>query len=189
MSHSSRPHGIVHESIQARTLEWQPFPSPGDLRNPGIEPRSPTLQADYLPAGPSRKSKNTRVGSLSLLQQIFLTQESNQSLLQCRWILYQQTSQGTSFSPFCICSWGRGAPQKLLSCRSLVFRGKLQRGLQAGEDDLCKQCSDVGWRIIHAGVRMPGDTTGASLHPMLPHTLLPFIYFYQFVYCDKIYTI
>ena len=27
-----------------------PFPSPGDLPNLGIEPRSPTLQADYLPA-------------------------------------------------------------------------------------------------------------------------------------------
>ena len=26
-----------------------PFPSPGDLPNPGIEPRSPTLQADSLP--------------------------------------------------------------------------------------------------------------------------------------------
>ena len=28
------------------------FPSPGDLRNPGIEPRSPTLQADSLQAEP-----------------------------------------------------------------------------------------------------------------------------------------
>jgi len=28
----------------------EPFPSPGDLPNPGIEPRSSTLQADYLPA-------------------------------------------------------------------------------------------------------------------------------------------
>ena len=27
-----------------------PFPSPGDLPNPGIEPRSPTLQADSLPS-------------------------------------------------------------------------------------------------------------------------------------------
>ena len=27
-----------------------PFPSPGDLPNPGIEPRSPTLQADALPS-------------------------------------------------------------------------------------------------------------------------------------------
>ena len=34
--------------------EW-PFPSPGDLPNPGIEPRSPTLQADSLPAEPQGK--------------------------------------------------------------------------------------------------------------------------------------
>ena len=27
-----------------------PFPSPGDLPNPGIKPRSPALQADSLPA-------------------------------------------------------------------------------------------------------------------------------------------
>ena len=27
-----------------------PFPSPGDLPNPGIEPGSPTLQADALPS-------------------------------------------------------------------------------------------------------------------------------------------
>ena len=27
-----------------------PFPSPGDLPDPGIEPRSPALQADMLPS-------------------------------------------------------------------------------------------------------------------------------------------
>ena len=32
-----------------------PFPSPGDLPNPGIEPRSPVLQADALPSEPSGK--------------------------------------------------------------------------------------------------------------------------------------
>ena len=32
--------------VQARTLEWIPFPSPGVLPNPGTEPRYPTLQAD-----------------------------------------------------------------------------------------------------------------------------------------------
>ena len=32
-----------------------PFPSPGDLPNPGIEPRSPTLQADALPSEPPGK--------------------------------------------------------------------------------------------------------------------------------------
>ena len=36
----------------------QPFPSPGDLPNPGIEPRSPTLQEDSLPAEPQGKPLN-----------------------------------------------------------------------------------------------------------------------------------
>ena len=36
----------VQSILQARIL----FPSPGYLPNPGIEPRSPTLQVDYLPA-------------------------------------------------------------------------------------------------------------------------------------------
>ena len=30
----------------------QPFPSPGDLPDPGIEPGSPALQADSLPSEP-----------------------------------------------------------------------------------------------------------------------------------------
>ena len=41
----------VHGILQGRT-----FSSPGDLPNPGIEPRSPTLQVDSLPAEPQRKS-------------------------------------------------------------------------------------------------------------------------------------
>ena len=32
-----------------------PFPSPGDLPNPGIKPRSPALQADTLRSKPKRK--------------------------------------------------------------------------------------------------------------------------------------
>ena len=50
-----------------------PFPSPRDLLNPGIEPRSLTLRADSLPAEPQGKPKNTGVGSLSLLQRILPT--------------------------------------------------------------------------------------------------------------------
>ena len=72
-----------------------PFPSPGDSPNPGIEPRSPALQADSLPAEAQGKLKNTGVHSLSLLQQIFPTQDSNQHLLHCRWILYQLSYQGS----------------------------------------------------------------------------------------------
>ena len=51
----------------------KPFLSPGELPNPEIEPRSPTLQADSLPAEPQGKPKNSGVGSLSLLQRIFPT--------------------------------------------------------------------------------------------------------------------
>ena len=82
-----------------------PFPSPGDLPDPEIEPRSPALQADFLPSEPPRKvkvkvkslshvqlfsipwavvyqaplstGKNTGAGSFSLLQGIFLTQGSD----------------------------------------------------------------------------------------------------------------
>ena len=84
----------------SRTEYWSeyPFPSPGDLPNPGIKPRSPALQADYLPAEPQGKPKNTAVGSLFLLQWIFHTQESNQDLLLCRWIFYQLSYQEIFFS-------------------------------------------------------------------------------------------
>ena len=49
------PGSSVHEIFQARILEWDPFPSPGDLPNPGIEPGSPALQADSLPTKPPEK--------------------------------------------------------------------------------------------------------------------------------------
>ena len=65
-----------------------PCPPPGDRPNPGIEPRSHTLQVDSLLSVSPGKPKNTGVGSLSLLQWNFLAQESNQDLLHCRWILY-----------------------------------------------------------------------------------------------------
>ena len=99
-----------------------PIPSPVDLPDPGIELRSPALQADSLPtelSGKSPKSKysiqlssvaqscltlcspwnspgqNTGLGSLSLLQRIFPTQGSNLGLPHCRQILYQLSNQGS----------------------------------------------------------------------------------------------
>ena len=49
----------VHGILQARILEWVAFPSPGDLSNPGIKPRSSALQADSLPAEPQGKPIGT----------------------------------------------------------------------------------------------------------------------------------
>ena len=44
--------------LQARILEWVAIPFFRDLPDPGIEPRSPALQADSLPSelGRSRKT-------------------------------------------------------------------------------------------------------------------------------------
>ena len=98
---------VVSDSLQPHGL-YSPWNSPGqntgvdsrsllqgNIPNPGIEPRFSTLQADSLPAEPPGKPKNTKVGSLSPLQRIFLTQESNRGLLHCSWILYQLSYQGS----------------------------------------------------------------------------------------------
>ena len=47
----------VHGISQERILEQLPFPSPGDLPDPGIEPGSPALQVDSLLSEPSGKPK------------------------------------------------------------------------------------------------------------------------------------
>ena len=83
-------------TLQARILEWVAMPSKGSS-HPGIQPRSLILQADSLPSEPRGKPMNTGVGSLSLLQGIFPTQESNQGLLHCRQILYQLSYQGNPY--------------------------------------------------------------------------------------------
>ena len=45
----------VHGILQARILEWVPFPSSGNLLHPEIKPWSPALQADSLPSEPPVK--------------------------------------------------------------------------------------------------------------------------------------
>ena len=93
--HSNQPGSSIHvDSPGQNTGVGSLSPSPGYLPNPEIEPRSSTLQADSLPSEPHGKPKNTGMGSLSLLQQMFPTQESNQGLLHCRWILYQLSNEG-----------------------------------------------------------------------------------------------
>ena len=51
----SLPRFSIQGIFQARILEWVPFPSPQDLPNPGIKPRSPALEADTLPSEPPGK--------------------------------------------------------------------------------------------------------------------------------------
>ena len=68
---------------------WLSCPPPRDHFNPGIEPRSPTLQADSLLSEPPGKPRNTGVGSQSL------PQELNWHLLHYRQILHQLSYQGS----------------------------------------------------------------------------------------------
>ena len=64
------PWTVAHQAPPSmgfsRHEDWSglPFPSPGDLPDPGIEPRSPTLQADTLTSAPPGKPLNTRIQSL-----------------------------------------------------------------------------------------------------------------------------
>ena len=106
LSNSLQPHGLQPARLLCpwgfSRQEYQtvlPCPSPGDLSNPGIEPRSLALWADSLPSEPPGKPKNTRMGSLSLLQQIFPTRELNWGLLHCRQILYQLSYQEARLEP------------------------------------------------------------------------------------------
>ena len=82
VSDSLQPHELcqaLRSTGVSRPEHWSglPCPPPGDLPDPGIELRPSTLLVDSLPSEPPGKPKNTRVGSLSLLQGTFPTQESN----------------------------------------------------------------------------------------------------------------
>ena len=95
---SSPPGSSVHKDF-SRPEHWSglPCPPPGDLPNPGMEHRSPTLQADSLPSEPPGKPKNTGVGTLTLLQGMLLTQESNWGLLHCRQVCYKLSYQESPY--------------------------------------------------------------------------------------------
>ena len=91
-----------------------------DLSGLGTEPEPPALASGFLTSGPPKKkvkvkvtqsrptlcdpmdytahgtlqARNTGVGSLSLLQAIFPTQELNPGLPHCRLIIYQLSHKG-----------------------------------------------------------------------------------------------
>ena len=74
----------------------------------------------FLTSWATGKSKNTGVGSLLLLQRIFLTQESNQCLQHCRLILHQLSYQATTFL-----TWGHNnaimPPKKLANSYTCFY--------------------------------------------------------------------
>ena len=130
MSDSAIPWNSPGQNTGVGSLSF----SPGDRPNSGIEPRSPVLQADSLPAEPQGKPQNAGVGSLSLLQRIFPTQESIQGLLHCRSILHQLSCQGSPHTwclvpePLNIRSWR--IPSNTVTPAPKVFTSLEQVGSQ-----------------------------------------------------------
>ena len=75
MSNSAIPWMVVYQAPWSMGFSRQeyrsglPFPSPGDLPNPGIEPRSPALQTDSLPSEPLGKPQgNYKQGEKTTLR-------------------------------------------------------------------------------------------------------------------------
>ena len=91
-------HYTVHGILQAKILEWVTFLFSRGASKPVDQTQVSHIAGNSLSAGPQCKPKNTGVGSISLLQQIFLTQELNWGLLNFRWVLYQLSYQGSLIS-------------------------------------------------------------------------------------------
>ena len=84
----SPPASSVHRDFPGKNTGVGFMPSSRGSSQPWDRTQSPTLQVDSLPTERPGKPKHTEVGSLSLLQRIFLTQELNRGLLHCKRILY-----------------------------------------------------------------------------------------------------
>ena len=107
---------------------------------------------------------NAGVGSLSLLQEIFLTQESNPGPLHCKWILYQLSYEGSPTSwrsaQLCILWW---FPMSF----PRVTYGHLHQWLYTGERELLRHFNnpyrseltvipeDVKSKVFHVRMKIP----------------------------------
>ena len=112
MSDLLRPHApqtlrLLCPWVFSRQEYWSGLP----WRRASPQPRDQTqvshIVGRFFTVWVTNEAKNIGVGSLSLLQRIFLTQQSNRGLLHCRRILYQLSYQG--LPPFCsmlLGDWG-----------------------------------------------------------------------------------
>ena len=85
--------------LQARILEWVAFPFSRGSSQPRDWTQVSCIAGGFFTSWATREAQDTGTGSLSLLQGIFLTQESNWDLLHCRQIIYQLSYEGTPREP------------------------------------------------------------------------------------------
>ena len=91
----------------SRQKHWSrlPFPSPGDLPKPGIEPGSPTLQAKTLPSEPLGKPRLEVFYGLNILLHFYLLSIT----------VFENTFHGTSVSCFHVRQAGYATAELRLS--------------------------------------------------------------------------
>ena len=93
------PWTVAHQTplfmgiLQARILEYVAMPSSRGSSQPRDQTQVSFIAGRFFTIRATREAQETEVDSLSLLQGIFPTQELNQDLLHCKWILYQLSYQ------------------------------------------------------------------------------------------------
>ena len=127
MSDSLRPHGLYSswsspgQNTGVGSSSWS---FPGDLPNPGIEPRSPTLQADSLPAESQGKPQNY-VRFFKNLQHIHgcwfnWSGIERLDLKACRWFQFAGNSMNHCFRIFAVLQLGLRPEHAQSQLRRLV---------------------------------------------------------------------
>ena len=117
-------HCTVHGILQTRILEWVAVPFSRGSSRPRDRTQVSWITGGFFTSWATGKPKNTGVGSLSLLQGVFSTQELNRGLLHCRQILYQLSYQGNPEE-----RWGE--PNILLEKKSCFSKwGETQHNLE-----------------------------------------------------------
>ena len=75
----------VHGILQARILEWAAFPSPGDLPDQEIKPRSLALQVDSLSAEPQGKPNTNLLSASTDLPILEFSHKWNRTIWGLPW--------------------------------------------------------------------------------------------------------
>ena len=89
----------VRGILQARILEWVAFPFSRGSSQPRDQTPVSRTAGRFFASWATREAKDTGVGSLSLLQQVFPTRKLNQGHQQWRQILCQLSYQGSLITP------------------------------------------------------------------------------------------
>ena len=109
----------------------QPFPSPGDLPNPGIKAGSPALQADSLPSEPPGKPINNIIAS-------YFTSKSKPILKQSEEL----------HCGICELWWTIGNSENKEGKQVLMGKREEQRGAVITKGTTGRSCKSKVWRLL-----------------------------------------